>query len=135
MKASVLSFRAAVLMVIAGMIWGIAMGISQDHSTLPAHAHLNLLGWVSLFLFGIYNHLHPAVDLNRLATVQVWVWIAGTIILTIGVGLVHSGHEIGDPIAAVSSLIELADTLLFGWLVFRLEPSGLISQRSTVPAE
>jgi len=67
MKASVLSFRAAVLMVIAGMIWGIAMGISQDHSTLPAHAHLNLLGWVSLFLFGIYYHLHPAIDRSRLA--------------------------------------------------------------------
>src|ERR1700726_5278741 len=97
MKASVLCFRGAVLMVIAGMIWGIVMGISQDHSTLPAHAHLNLLGWVSLFLFGIYYHLHPAVDLNRLALVQVSIWIVGTIVLTIGVGLVHSGHAVGEP--------------------------------------
>jgi hypothetical protein len=135
MTASVLSFRAAVVMVIAGMIWGIAMGISQDHSTLPAHAHLNLLGWVSLFLFGIYYHLHPAVDRSVLASWQVWIWIAGTIILTIGVGLVHSGHEIGDPIAAVSSLLVLADTLLFAWLVFRPKPRELISQRSSVPAE
>src|SRR5258705_2751337 len=110
MKASVLSFRAAVLMVIAGMIWGIAMGITQDPSTLPAHAHLNLLGWVSLFLFGIYYHLHPVIDRSGLASVQVWVWIAGTIILTIGVALIHSGHAIGDPIAAVSSLLVLADT-------------------------
>jgi cbb3-type cytochrome oxidase subunit 1 len=133
MKASTLSFRAAVLLVIAGMVWGIVMGISQDHSTMPAHAHLNLLGWVSLFLFGIYYHLHPAVDRSRLASVQVWAWIAGTIILTIGVGLVHSGHEIGDPIAGVSSLVVLADTLLFGWLVFRREPAGLVS--SAVPAE
>jgi hypothetical protein len=135
MKASILSFRAAVLLVIAGMIWGILMGISQDHSTMPAHAHLNLLGWVSLFLFGIYYHLHPAVDRSRFASVQVWVWIAGTVILTIGVGLVHSGHQIGDPIAAISSLVILADTLLFGWLVFRSEPAGLVSPRSTVPAE
>jgi hypothetical protein len=29
MKASILSFRAAVLMVIAGTIWGIVMGTSQ----------------------------------------------------------------------------------------------------------
>ena len=36
MKASDLSFRAAVLMVIVGMIWGIVMGISRDHSTMPA---------------------------------------------------------------------------------------------------
>jgi hypothetical protein len=132
MTASILSFRAAVVMVIAGMIWGIAMGITQDHSTLPAHAHLNLLGWVSLFLFGIYYHLHPVVDRSRLASLQVWVWILSTIILTIGVALVHSGHAIGDPIAAVSSLLVLADTLLFGWLVIRREPTGV---RFTAPAE
>jgi putative Mn2+ efflux pump MntP len=135
MKASILCFRAAVLLVVAGMIWGIVMGISQDHSTMPAHAHLNLLGWVSLFLFGIYYHLHPAVDRSGLAFLQVWIWIAGTIIMTIGVALVHSGREIGDPIAAVSSLLVLADTLLFGWLVFRREPPELTSQKSAVPAE
>jgi putative Mn2+ efflux pump MntP len=135
MKASALSFRAAVLLVIAGMLWGIIMGISQDHSTMPAHAHLNLLGWVSLFLFGIYYHLHPAIDRSGLASLQVWIWIAGTIVMTFGVALVHSGHAIGDPIAAVSSLVVLADTLLFGWLVFRGEPAELIHTRSTMPAE
>jgi hypothetical protein len=66
---------------------------------------------------------------------QVWIWIAGTIVLTIGVGLVHSGRQIGDPIAAVSSLVILADTLLFGWLIFRREPAGLTGQRLSVPAE
>ena len=135
MKASSLSFRAAVIFVVAGMIWGIVMGISQDHSTMPAHAHLNLLGWVSLFLFGIYYHLHPAIDLSRLAVVQVWIWIVGTTILTIGVALVHTGRTIGDPIAAVSSLIVLADTLLFGWLVFRPQRVELTRSHSTVPAE
>jgi hypothetical protein len=135
MKASVLSFRAAVVMVVAGMIWGIAMGISEDHSTFPAHAHLNLLGWVSLFLFGIYYHLHPSLDRNRLASVQVWVWIAATIVLSIGVALVHSGRTIGDPIAAVSSLVILADMLLFGWLVYRREPIELARSSAAAPAE
>src|SRR5258708_40150295 len=135
MKASVLSFRAAVLMVVAGMIWGIAMGISQDHSTLPAHAHLNLLGWVSLFLFGIYYHLYPAIDRSRLAFLQVWIWIAGTIVLTIGVALVHSGHQIGDPLSAASSLLVLAETFLFGWLIFRRDPAELSRPTLTAPAE
>jgi hypothetical protein len=122
MKASSLSFRAAVVLLAAGMLWGIVMGITEDHSTMPAHAHLNLLGWVSLFLFGIYYHLHPAIDGSRPALVQVWIWIVGTVVLTVGVALVHSGHLIGDPIAAVSSLIVFADILLFGWLVFKHQP-------------
>jgi hypothetical protein len=58
-KASVLSFQAAVLFIVAGMIWGLEMAISNDHSAMPAHAHLNLLGWVSLFLFGIYYQAIP----------------------------------------------------------------------------
>jgi putative Mn2+ efflux pump MntP len=135
MKASFLSFRAAVLMVVAGMIWGIVMGISGDHSTMPAHAHLNLLGWVSLFLFGIYYHLHPATDVSRLAFLQVSIWIVATIVLTIGVGLVHSGHAAGEPIAAASSLVVLADMLLFGWLVFRRQPTEETVRRSVALAE
>jgi hypothetical protein len=135
MKASSLSFQAAVVLVVAGMIWGIVMAASGDHSAMPAHAHLNLLGWVSLFLFGIFYHLHPALDRSRTAMVQVWIWIVATVILTIGVGLVHTGHEIGDPIAAVSSLVVLADTLLFGWLVYRREAAEQAAGRTAIAAE
>jgi len=135
MKASSLSFQAAVLFVIAGMVWGIVMAISDDHSAMPAHAHLNLLGWVSLFLFGIFYHLHPAVDRSRTAAVQVWIWIGSTVILTVGVALVHSGHAIGDPIAAVGSIFVLADMMLFGWLVLRRDAVKVDQRRAAIPAE
>jgi hypothetical protein len=134
-KASSLSFQAAVLFVIAGMVWGIVMAISEDHSAMPAHAHLNLLGWVSLFLFGIFYHLHPAVDRSRTASVQVWVWIGCTVILTVGVALVHSGHAIGDPVAAVGAIVALADMLLFGWLVLRRDAVKVDERRAAIPAE
>jgi hypothetical protein len=134
MKASSLSFQAAVVLVVGGMIWGIAMGISGDHAAMPAHAHLNLLGWVSLFLFGIYYHLHPALDRTRAALVQVWVWIVATVVMAVGIALTHTGHAGGDPIAAVSSLVVLADMLLFGWLVYGTEPEKRTSG-AAFPAE
>jgi cbb3-type cytochrome oxidase subunit 1 len=135
MKASSLSFQAAVLAALAGMVWGIVMAASGDHSAMPAHAHLNLLGWVSLFLFGIFYHLHPELDRSRTAFTHVSIWIAATVILTIGVGLVHAGHEIGDPIAAIGSLAVLADMLLFGWLVVRRGRAEKAEPASAVPAE
>ena len=61
MKASTLCFRAAVVLVVIGMLWGLQMAISGDHSAHPAHAHLNLLGWVSMALFGLIGMAHPAV--------------------------------------------------------------------------
>lgn len=131
--ASSLSFRAAVALVVVGMTWGIIMAASGDHSTMPAHAHLNLLGWVSLFLMGIFYHLHPRIDATRLARTQVMVWIAAVIVQAIGVGLVHAGREIGDPIAAVSSIAVLGDMLLFGYIVFRRESFAFTV--AAVPAE
>jgi cbb3-type cytochrome oxidase subunit 1 len=124
MKASSIAFTVAVLLALAGMVWGISMAISTDHSTMPAHAHLNLLGWVSLFLFGVFYHLHPVIDRGRTALIQVALWIAGTVVLTIGVGLVHSGTPAGDPIAAIGSLIVFAGMLLFGWIVVRREQNA-----------
>lgn len=121
MKASSVSFQAAVMFVIVGMIWGLIMAISGDHSAMPAHAHLNLLGWVSLFLFGIYYRLHPSLDRQKSAMTQVALWIVGTVVQAVGVGLVHTGHDSGEPFAAVGSLMVLASILLFAWLVFRSE--------------
>jgi len=125
MKASSLSFQAAVLFVLAGMVWGIVMAISRDHSAMPAHAHLNLLGWVSLFLFGVFYHLHPRIDAGRAALVQVWAWVIATFVQAVGVAMVNMGREGGDPIAALASLVLVADMLLFGWLVFRREFSAV----------
>jgi hypothetical protein len=119
MKASSLSFKAAVVFAIAGMVMGIAMAASHDHSVFPAHAHLNLLGWVSLFLIGIYYKFNPLLDSSRAALVQVGIWIVGTIVLTIGVASIYLGHIAAEPIAIIGSLIILFDMLFFAILVFR----------------
>ena len=121
MKASSLCFKAAVLFVLAGMAWGMQMAISQDHAAYPAHAHLNLLGWVSLFLIGLFYRLHPALERARLAFVQIWIWIVGVIIQAIGVGLVHTGNPKAEPAAAGGSLLVVAATWLVVWMVFRSE--------------
>jgi peptidoglycan/LPS O-acetylase OafA/YrhL len=119
MRASSLSFRLAVLFVIAGMAMGIGMAATQNHAIMPAHAHLNLLGWVSLFLFGIYYERRPALDTSRLALIQVVLWSLGTVVLTFAVAAIHLGYEAADPIAALASLIVLAAMLLFAYCVIR----------------
>ena len=110
------------LLVLAGMIWGLQMAITDDHSAFPAHAHLNLLGFVALFFFGIFYRLNPMVEANRLPFPQVLIWIVSTVVMAIGVGLGHTGHPAGDPIAAVGSFAIFADAMLFTWLVFQARP-------------
>jgi hypothetical protein len=119
MKASTFSFRTATVMALAGIGMGIGMAASHDHSLMPVHAHLNLLGWVSLFLFGIYYKLNPNTDSSRLAIVQSGVWAFGTVVLTVAVAALHLGHAGAEPVAAIGSLILLGGMLLFTLLVFR----------------
>ena len=60
-------FLAAVLCVSAGMIWGIQMAISQDRLLSGAHVHLNLVGWTTMALFGLYHRLTPVAAATFLA--------------------------------------------------------------------
>ena len=135
MKASSLSYQSAVVFAIAGMIWGLVMAISENHAAMPAHAHLNLLGWVSLFLFGIFYQLHPLIDRSRAAIVQVAIWIAATVIMAIGVGLVTTGHPGGDPIAAIGAFAAISDMLIFAWIVLRRPATDRGKIGSALPAE
>jgi drug/metabolite transporter (DMT)-like permease len=130
-----LCFQAAVLCVLAGMAWGIHMAVSDDHSAFPAHAHLNLLGWVSLFLFGLYYRLNPALERDKRAHVQVWSWLVGTVVMAVGVAMIHTGNMSGEPLAGIGSIIVLASMLLFGWLVFRTERTGASARPAAAPAE
>lgn len=124
MKASSLCFRAAVLFGIVGMAWGIDMALRGDHSQFPAHAHLNLLGWVSLFLIGVFYRLHPALERSRIARVQAMAWCLGTLVLSLGVGLITAdARALGEPLAGIGALLLLADMLLFALLVWRAKPA------------
>jgi hypothetical protein len=135
MKASTLSFRSAVSLGIIGIAAGIAMAASGNHAPMPAHAHLNLLGWVSLFLIGLFYRLHPAIDLAKMALVQVGVWIVGTVILSCGVAAIYLGRPDLEPIAILGSLIVFGDMLLFAVLVFRPELSMSRVLGAESPAE
>lgn len=53
-------FKIAAVYFVIAIILGIIMGIRHDFSLTSVHAHLNLLGWVSMALFGTIYHLYPA---------------------------------------------------------------------------
>ena len=42
--------KSSIIYIVLGMALGIYMAASQDHSQMPTHAHLNLLGWVTMAL-------------------------------------------------------------------------------------
>jgi cbb3-type cytochrome oxidase subunit 1 len=110
-------FQTAAVYVTLGMIWGIVMSASGDHTLAPAHAHLNLIGWVTMALFGIYYHLVPAAGERVLAKIHFAVATAG--VLLIVPGIVMALTDAGDLLAKIGSVLTLASMLLFVAVVFR----------------
>jgi hypothetical protein len=115
-----LLFRISVSLGLAGMGFGIFMGIRQDFALAPAHAHLNLLGFVVMFLSALYYRVHPQAAANPLAPYQAIVSIAGAIAFPVGIAcVILGGHERFEPLVVGGALTVLLGMALFTFIVFR----------------
>lgn len=110
----------SVVILLAGMLAGIVMGIKQDFALAPAHTHLNLVGGV--LLFGLYYRLIPTAGTDRLAKVQGWLHMIGAIVFPAGVAIVILKGESLVAIPIAGSLIVVAAMALFAVIVFRTAP-------------
>jgi hypothetical protein len=109
----------SVVVLLIGMLAGIVMGIQQNFVLAPAHAHLNLVGGVLLFLFGLYYRLVPAAGTMTLAKVQGWLHIAGGILFPAGVAVVLLKGPSFEAAPIAGSLIVVGAMVLFAVIVFR----------------
>jgi hypothetical protein len=114
-----LMMRVSVVLLVIGMLWGIEMGIRQSFSLAPAHAHLNLVGGVLLFVFGLYYKLFPTAGDSALAKWQGWLHIAGSILFPLGVAVVIGRGEGFIALPIIGSLIVLVAVSMFAMIVFR----------------
>ena len=112
----------ATLFALVGMAWGIQMSMTQDFTLAPAHAHNNLLGFVSMTIYGFYYKLVPAAAVTRLAQVHFWLSFLGA--LTFGVGIAMAITSQGEWLAIAASILTILGALVFAITVFR-NRSGL----------
>lgn len=103
---------AAVYFSLAVLL-GLGMGMSGNHRLLAVHAHLNLLGWVSMALIGlIYRHF-PAAGQSRLARVQFWLYNLGLPVMMVALTLLLLGHTQLEPVVGIASMVVAVGVVLF----------------------
>ncbi|GKX34943.1 MAG: hypothetical protein MnENMB40S_25610 [Rhizobiaceae bacterium MnEN-MB40S] len=113
-----LYFQTAIIFLIVGIGMGLIMAISGSHDVIGAHAHANLLGWVTMAIFGIYFALAPGKAEGVMARVQYGVYTFGVVVMTIALYLYLSGNPAMEPVVAVSSIITFIGVLLFAFILF-----------------
>jgi hypothetical protein len=112
-RISTAFFGAAVLYALAGMLLGMVMGASNDHTLAPVHAHMNLLGWTSLALMGAFYGLAGDLTPARLAWVNFGVSNLGNLIALPMLAMLLRGDASVTPILVVGEA-----TLVLGMLIF-----------------
>jgi cbb3-type cytochrome oxidase subunit 1 len=119
MIATVL-LRLGALFALCGMALGIAMGIRQDFTLAPAHAHINLVGFVGLFLAGLYYRLVPEAAASALAKLQAGVAVLAAVIFPVGIGgVLLSGRDAFELITVIGAVLVFVGMALFAVIVFR----------------
>jgi hypothetical protein len=101
------------------MILGIFMAASGDHGQAPTHAHLNLLGWVSMAVFGLVYRAFPTLAKGALPKIHFWIMNVGVIGMIIGLFLMFNGRMEFEALTAAASMLVLVGMLLFAFIVLR----------------
>ncbi|NMG39731.1 hypothetical protein GRZ55_10805 [Chelativorans sp. ZYF759] len=111
-------FKLAVVFLIFGILMGLQMSISGNHSVIGAHAHTNLVGWVTMALFGGYYAVNPAKAETRLARIHFWSFAVAAVILAPSLYAMYMGFTAIEPLLAISSIVAFLSVLVFAAIVF-----------------
>ena len=85
----------ASLCMLAGVVIGLVMGVREDFTLAPVHGHLNLMGWVSLALYGLTYRAYPRLGDMRSRWVHLALSGGGAILFPVGLSLELQRGESG----------------------------------------
>lgn len=111
--------KVSVLYFVVGISIGLYMGVTGQFGFTSAHAHVNLLGWLSQAVIGLIYHTFPRTNNNKLAVVHFWAFNIG--IPTMVLGLIFIGAEqypVGSLIAEVGGMFIVIGLISFVWNIF-----------------
>jgi len=109
-----------ILFIVAGMAFGLYMGHSQDYTFRPVHAHLNLLGFTLMFLFGLAYQVWPRMQDGLLSKIHYFLHTVSVIVSMLAVYLILKDPEANGaalgPVADGAAALALVGVLIFTFL-------------------
>lgn len=94
------------LYLLVGILFGMYMGGSGDRTLAPIHAHINLLGFTLMTVFGLGYLVMPALAGGNLAKAHFWLHQVGALLLLVALFLMISGRVAEATIGPVMPVAE-----------------------------
>lgn len=111
--------KVASVYLLMGISFGVYMGLSENFEYGHTHAHLNLLGWATMGIFGLIYCVFPEAGSSKLGKTHFWLYNIGAPFLLAGMFLFADGPD-GTALilAIIGGLIVLIGTIVFVVNVF-----------------
>ena len=104
-KLARVQLRAATIYLVGGLLLGVAMAASSDFTLKGVHAHMHLLGWVTLAISGLVYAMMPALSTSRLARWHVVLHNLGLPVMMIALAAYLSGIAAAEPGIALGAIL------------------------------
>jgi cbb3-type cytochrome oxidase subunit 1 len=133
--------RASLLWLGIGVLLGVWMLLAPQALVYrPAHMHANLLGFVSMMIFGVAYHVLPRftgspLSSRRAAAVHVWVANAGLALLVGGWLVRPAAHQAGSAALAIGGISSALGAFLFIGNIWRTIGGVNVVERKLSAAE
>lgn len=115
----------AVGYVLLAVTLGFYMALTVEFILQAVHAHLALVGWVSMALFAFYYNAVPEAIKGRLPLIHFWSAQFGLICMAPGLaGVLHDNME-WDPMLGVGQVLTAFSFLIFFYTVWKHPPKPL----------
>jgi hypothetical protein len=134
-NVSNLFMRLAAIWLVAGVTLGIVMAASHNHTMFPVHAHINLLGWVSMAVFAAFYRAWPAAAASLLARWHFWLYVPAHFVMMVTLAILYSGVPAIEPVLAAASFVVALGVVCFAVLVWRQTAGERASQGAPLDAE
>ncbi|HVZ68161.1 MAG TPA: hypothetical protein VG891_01770 [Rhizomicrobium sp.] len=121
-RVSAAFYFAGALLLLGGMSLGEFMGAHEEFTLAPLHAHINLLGWVSLALYGTFYALTKDTYSPKLAWTNFVLSVTGILAMVPTLYLLlttDNGGQLYGPYAGAAGGIAMLGLLVFLYSVFR----------------
>lgn len=113
-----LHLRTAVILALVAAGLALWMAATHDFRALHAEVVLNVLGWGSFMLYGLYYRSAPDAPLG-LARLHYFVALVGVVVEAIGIAGTEWGNPFFDPFRLVGALVIALGFVLFAAIVLR----------------
>ena len=111
--------RLGVLAALVGMSLGAWMGAKETFTLMPVHAHINLLGFASMMLFGLFYRSFPAAAQGWMPVAHFALAVIGFLVMVPTLAWMLLGHPEIGPVLGISTIVLVVSMLLFVVIVFR----------------